>query len=204
MIKCVNIATGRKEVDKYTSEDIHKTINNSKGNTNTDVSRRKTQDKLWWDAECETVVEDRKNKLKTWRRTGVMNDFIAYKKARAFTAKTIRSKKKESYLNFVQSINKHTNKRFMWNKVKILKTANNRIHWNRWPKGDREKAVQKEIDKISPPWAETYKNKIPFNHDNDPYSLNERFSLDELKRAIGKLKISTSPGLDHVENEMIR
>lgn len=46
-----------------------------------------------------------------------MEDFIEYKRAKAIANKTIKEKKKENYLKFISSINKHTNKKFMWNKI---------------------------------------------------------------------------------------
>lgn len=101
-------------------------------------------------------------------------------------------------------INKHTNKKYMWNKIKILKNTNNRVNWNSWAKGDREKAVQEEVERIAPPWTENRQIIITQQQEDDEYNLNGDFIMEEMMRAIKKSSKNSAPGPDHIEYNMIR
>lgn len=134
-----------------------------------------------------------------------MKDFIEYSKARAHAVKIIRSKKRESYKTFVGSINRFSNMKFVWNKVRILKNAKSRVTWNDWPVGDREKTILEEIDKIVPPWMELKRmDSTDFRNTTDKYGLNKDFTFEEIQRSIRKTRSKSSQGLDYIDNVMVK
>lgn len=83
--------------------------------------RRKNNPKSWWDNECVEVVKIRKNMLVKFKRTRDMKDYIEFKKARAVARKTINIKKKRDFVDFVQSINRFSSMKFVWNKIRVMK-----------------------------------------------------------------------------------
>lgn len=81
---------------------------------------------------------------------------IEYKRARAYATKVIKTKKRESYHRFVESINKYVSMQFLWNKVRIMKNPHNRIYWNKWLLGDRRKVIQ--VLRIATMWIDVMSN----------------------------------------------
>lgn len=134
-----------------------------------------------------------------------MIDFIEYKRSRAYAVKIIKTKTRESYINFVESINKQSNMKYAWNKVRILKNANCKVSWNSWPIGQREEAIIEKINKIAPLWVESKRiNTKNLIDEVDKYGFNEDFTTEEIKRAFKKTRNKVAPGLDYIDNEMIK
>lgn len=75
----------------------------------------KRQEIRWWDDECAKVIRAKGNKLKIWRRTGRMENFVQYKKCRAISGKTINKKKKEDFRRFCNGINRFKSLSYVWN-----------------------------------------------------------------------------------------
>jgi len=48
-------------------------------------------------------------------------DFIEYKKARAIATRTINSKRKKNFIEFINSINKYTSLSYVWKKMSLKK-----------------------------------------------------------------------------------
>lgn len=80
-----------------------------------------------------------------------MEDFIEYKKARAIARKTIKVNKKEDFRRFAASLNKNTNLKYVWKKIKVIKKGFNAVDWNKWSTKDRKVEIEKEIEKLVPP-----------------------------------------------------
>lgn len=206
MIEAVNEASGRKNVQIYTDHweesEGGKYTNNQ---LNRETTTNKRPNKEWWDHECETAITERKEKFKTWKRTRTMKDFQEYKRTRAYAVKIIRTKKRESYIRFVESINRQSNMKYMWNKVRILRNANSKVSWNSWSTGNRQDAIVEGINKIAPPWVESERIIIKNRRNvEDKYGFKRDFSMEELRRAIRRIKIKSAPGIDHIDNEMIK
>lgn len=87
--------------------------------------------------------------------------------------------------------------------MKIFKNVAKNIKWNKWKTKDREEEIRKEIDKLVPSGAivqseednaEEYKEK----------ELEEKFSKEELKRALDMIRKNTAPGKDGIEYKMLK
>lgn len=155
MKNAVKEATKKKE-NKIKNEGINGKESNKRNEELERKSKRKTNIKnpvSWWDEECRAVIEERKTKLTKYQETLDHTDFIEYKKARAIARKTIKQKKKEDFKRFATSFNKTTNLKYVWQKMKVLKKGFNTIDWNKWNNKDRKEEIEKEIDKIAPPWV---------------------------------------------------
>lgn len=85
MFKGVNIATGRKEVNKYTKEEskrIGKEAWEMDRNRKAGDWQKNRQPKEWWDSECQEVIEEKKQKFKQRKRIRNMENFIECKRIR--------------------------------------------------------------------------------------------------------------------------
>lgn len=100
-------------------------------------------------------MEERKEKLKEYIKEQSMNNYIEYKRTRATARKIIKQKKKENFIDFVSSLNKNSNIKYVWNKMRVIKNGFKTVEWNKWQIVDRDTTIEKEIDKIAPAWVET-------------------------------------------------
>jgi len=90
------------------------------------LTRSKNKDELpkynnnpveWWDSECSNAIANRLTNLRRFLQSGSYKDFIEYKKARAIATRTIYSKKKKNFIEFINSINKYTSLSYVWKKM---------------------------------------------------------------------------------------
>ena len=56
-----------------------------------------------------------------WKHTQQLNDYIEYKKRCAIANKTFKTKRREHYKEFAQSLDITTNPKYVWNTCKIPK-----------------------------------------------------------------------------------
>lgn len=95
-------------------------------------ARRKEKNPVtWWDADCHQVTEERKKKHKEWIKNPTLENHIEYKRVNAIARKTIRRKKKESFISFVSSLNRKSNIKYVWNKMRTIKNSFNTIDWRK-------------------------------------------------------------------------
>lgn len=105
-------------------------------------------------------MERRAEKLEIFEQEKDLTSYIEFKKARAEVRKVIRLKKKENFVKFAQSINRNQGMTYVWKKMRVLKNYRNRIEWNTWQGKDGEKEIEKEIEKLSTPWAQVQKINV--------------------------------------------
>lgn len=203
MIESLNVATGRKDLKKYTSQDEREGGEMPIGGER-ERGDRGWQGKTWWDEECQRAVNARGKSFREWKRVRNMESFITYKRMRAETRRVIKRKKRENYRSFVQTINKNSNLKYVWNKMKIFRRANDRVEWNNWPRGNRGEIIEKEIDKLSPPWTKEPVKTLNKNQRSEKEDLLDReITMEELERALRMVKKDSAPGIDHIEYRML-
>lgn len=117
------------------------------------VGRRKVKNRrpAWWDEDCEKAIEDRKRALAKYEKHGGMEKWIEFKRCKAKATRTIKSKKRDDFKKFTNNINVHTNLRYVWNKMRIIKNSFNNVNWNKWQKKNRRTEILNTIEKIAPP-----------------------------------------------------
>ena len=164
---------------------------------------KKSNQTPWWDEECNKSKLLRKAALKKWNFTQNMVDLINYNKQCAITTRTFKIKKKENFKKFAESINIHTNARYVWNKCKIFK--------NKWvkitPPSLNENLntggkIESEINKLSPPWACTDPEWFPVCQNND--FLDKYFEFHEFNSTLNSTKIKSAPGPDGITYETLK
>lgn len=139
-----------------------------------------------------------------------MENWIEYRKAKALVRKITRKKRRESFIEFAEKLNKNFSLKYVWNKMKVLKNRENTQKWNKWKGVDRGEAI-KEVEKIGVPWANEEIKEDSFkmlelenSKDLLMKEMNKEFGLEELNRAIDNCKDKSSPGVDEIEYKMIK
>lgn len=155
--------------------------------------------KPWWSKTCEEMMLLRKDKLKNYKETPSINNFIEYQKADARCKRVCKEENRKAWVKFTNSLNRRTKISEIWNSVKRLKNrkVSNRVPLNRGP------WTENLMNSLAPqyvlPYVESILNLSPKDHD-DP--LNNGFNMKELLSAI-KPGLNTAPGSDNVHYPMI-
>lgn len=74
----------------------------------------------WWNDECWRAIRKRKTAWTRYRRTVTLRNLLRFKQARAEAQRTIRRSKRESWQNFIESINSKVSVTEAWNKINRL------------------------------------------------------------------------------------
>lgn len=128
---------------------------------------------------------------------------MEFKKARAMAKKTIAAKKKESLEKFCGTINRFTNMSYVWNVMRTFKNTKKYINWNKWTHKNREEEIRKETEKLAPTFVSERQivEQVPENM-ND--SMEAKFKMEEMTRAVRMIKRNSAPRLDGIEYRMIK
>ncbi|KAI5736068.1 hypothetical protein M8J77_016739 [Diaphorina citri] len=75
----------------------------------------------WWDDDVKKVIKERRKHLRAVRRCPTIDNKIAFMKSRAIARKTIKSKRQQSWTNFVGSIDQSLSSGEMFHKMGKLR-----------------------------------------------------------------------------------
>ena len=101
------------------------------------IPRTKKSNKIgnpWWDPECEEAVKRKRAALKYYFQHPNIQNYVDFRKTRANTRKTLRSKKKESFHTFCENLNPRTPSTKVWKSVKRFSFSLTPVI-NHWPLG---------------------------------------------------------------------
>ncbi|KAI5730610.1 hypothetical protein M8J76_015635 [Diaphorina citri] len=74
----------------------------------------------WWNEDCYKAIKEKNKCYRKYKQTLSAEDSISFKRARAICRKTVWKAKKESWRNFIGSINMNTSSKEAWSKVKRI------------------------------------------------------------------------------------
>ena len=176
--------------------------------------------KPWFDSECKQVIKERKKAEKSFRRSSCHSKLSSFRLHRAKARRTIKSKKRASWRQFVSSINHRTPMNKIWNMinrikgrkssatVKHLSVDNNIIT----DKRDIANALAKQLayNYSSNHCSEQFvkhkrieeKKKINFSSSNNEF-YNKAFSTDELKSSLNRAH-DTAEGPDKIHYQLLK
>lgn len=147
----------------------------------------------WWDDDCSELIKQRKRLLKNFKESPTLENFILAKKHIAFTKKEFRKKKKNSFINFCNNLNRTSNSSQVWKKINKFK-------------GNNQKTFKHNI---SDEMREEILNNVaiigyhPDFELSNPVQNIEPFNVNELYAAL-KSKKSSAPDMDEVSYEMLK
>ena len=172
----------------------------------------------WWNEECSKAKREKQKALNRYKNhVGSIELWIEFKKKRAKFIFTINKAKKESWKNYVQSINKNTSSAEIWKKVKKLRSttsvpaiivkSNNEIITDLTKTSNM---LAREFSNRGTEYSKDFSkhkqlvSKMPifFLKQTDSW-YNVVFTMDELNDCIEKAT-SSSPGPDNIPYEMIK
>ena len=150
----------------------------------------------WWTEECKTAVANRKIKWNEYKNNPNLDNFIQFKHASAIVKRTIISSKKAAWRSYCTSLNKNTQMKDIWQKIKTIKNYNSTKHY-RAP-GDWS---SKFLDVLAPPYVETNPLITPDEIEQESF-LIAPLKYRELDLAL-KSSNNSAPGLDHIHYSML-
>lgn len=175
----------------------------------------------WWNKKCEKAIRDNKTALYKYRKNKTIDNLINLKKTRAIARKTIVQSKKQSWQEYVSTINPNTSTKELWGKIKKIKGIATTTRASTLIAGT---SVVTDPQDITNTLADTFESnfssknysqefneykteieKEPLNvnlDDNNP--LNKPITQAELTAVIKELKNNSSPGPDGIPYEIIK
>ncbi|KAI5747442.1 hypothetical protein M8J77_014609 [Diaphorina citri] len=175
----------------------------------------------WWNEDCYKAIKEKNKCYRKYKQTLSAEDSISFKRARAICRKTVWKAKKESWRNFIGSINMNTSSKEAWSKVKrILGKKSEQISIPSLCVGsihitDKKDIADILVDKFhrnsdlsqhgdvfrsNKEESESQPLNIPTNN-SDPY--NSPITLKEIERVLLKRK-NSAPGMDQISYVMLK
>lgn len=161
-----------------------------------------------WDAECTEVAANRRScRRKLWKQP-TPDNLIEWKKAKAQARYTMKKKRQESFMKFIDTINCNTPSRTIWKKIKSIGG-----HSPSSPGGsfcDPSLNMTVKADLFAEHFTRFKKpsssGKFATIHEDIAHAEFEPFppvTIQEISSTIQKLK-NTSPGKDEISNQLIK
>ena len=182
----------------------------------------KKKSKPWFDAECQAAKRARNNADRINRRYPNLRNAMRAKLMQAKARRIFRKKKRESWRNYVSSINSKTPSNKVWNMIRKINGKNvpNHLHHLKDPNGNlitnKEDIANRiaqtfENNSSSDSYSEKFQNikqkqertKLDFHTNDHNLRYNKKFKLRDLKRALRKAKDS-APGIDQIHYQILK
>lgn len=72
----------------------------------------------WWDQDCDKLLQERKKSLKVFKTQPSLDNFLSAKRIIANIRRRLKEKKKISFRNFCENLNRNTDSTLVWNTIK--------------------------------------------------------------------------------------
>ena len=138
------------------------------------VSRNKPK-KPWFNEDCKAAIRSRKHALITLRKHPHQQNVDLFRISRARTRRVIRKAKRESWQNFISTLNPNTPSRRIWNAINKIQGKNIKQPLKHLQISNNIITDQSEI-------ANTIAQTIAYNSSNEHYSPAFRHYKDNIER----------------------
>lgn len=177
-------------------------ISGSSQSANSRNKSIKAKTAAWWNEECDQLIQQRKEAYLNFRVTPNSDNLRSYCKSLVLTKKRLRQLKKDHFLEFCSSLNKHTSMSFIWNKVRALNNSYTRnLKSNEYSEKSMN-SIKSSIDELCPPWSEV--PKPDFSNAARVDLFESSFSMEELNWAINKGRTKSCPGPDGIDYVILK
>lgn len=88
--------------------------------------------------------------------------------------------------------------------MRVFKNIRKNIKWNSWINKNREEEINKNINKLAPPYVLEEKKGRYTQEEKQESPLNEMFKYEELTRVLNMIRRNSAPGRDGIEYIMLR
>ena len=175
----------------------------------------------WFDDECRRVHKLRKRAARKLRRRQTLENVVAYKRAKALCRWTFKKAKRESWKNYLSSINENTTPGEMWRKINKMRSraSAHKLPLLRDSNGEETDDPRETSGIFAGAYAavsseegytqnfrniknESERNIINFARGETRTEYNLRFTMEELADALSDVGDS-APGHDRITYSMI-
>ena len=175
----------------------------------------------WWTTDCRQALRERNRRYRYFSQQPSQDNFIAYKKARAQARKVILNAKRNSFRQFVTTVNRTTPLTQVWKTITILSNKKQfnplnslkingnviddpRAIANTIAHHFHEASSTASYDPAFLPRKEAAEHTVPnFAMGGVNSDYNSEFTLDELLLALKTCK-GSSPGPDNITYSMLQ
>ncbi|XP_018373152.1 PREDICTED: RNA-directed DNA polymerase from mobile element jockey-like [Trachymyrmex cornetzi] len=166
----------------------------------------------WWTEECSKAILERRNFAKTYQRCPTLENFLAFKRARAACSKKLYKTKRKQWKKFVGSFDCKTPTTDIWRLFKAFKRRNFADFNNIVPGSEQQRDLLSEaVNKICLPFCPpNFTNNLEFMIAEDLHQqekvfgeLGESFTKEELNLALTQSNKNSAPGLDQISYIML-
>jgi len=175
----------------------------------------------WWTQRCSDALRERKRTLRRYQRTKSIPDKIQYKKAKAKARYILKQTRKNSWKNYVSSLNRKTPMHKIWERVKKMKGKHKNY---KTPYISTNDGIVTDSVSVANLLAEHYamvssrenyepqfqrikiqseRLRLDFNENDNDDSYNAPITMRELLDALKGCK-RTAPGEDMITYDMIK
>ena len=190
------------------------------------INPKQSKSVPYWNDLCTKRIKERNKAQNKMNNTQDLSDIINYRKLKAIAQRELKTRSKDYWQQYCDTLNNHTKLGTVWNMTRKMNGITSRRSIPSLQVGNR--IAQTNIEKANM-LAETfarnssdtnysssfliYKNEcekdIKFSSDESSIedqniNLNEDFKMHELISSIRDLKNNSSPGTDKITNEMIK
>ncbi|KYN10136.1 hypothetical protein ALC57_17731 [Trachymyrmex cornetzi] len=118
----------------------------------------------WWTEECSKAILERRNFSKTYQRCPTLENFLAFKRARAACSRKLYKTKRKQWKKFVGSFDCKTPTTDIWRLIKAFKRRNLADFNNIIPGSEQQRDLLSEaVNKICPPFCPpNFTNNLEF------------------------------------------
>lgn len=149
----------------------------------------------WWDEECSVWVSRRKQAIKNFNNHPTMDCYLLARKEIALARKHLREKKRKKFVTFCETLNRNSNTKYVWSKVKKFSNGGKSNKYQLIPNNTKFNILHKlSRVNIDPTFSPSTLS--------DP-SDAKTFNISELENALNNKKLS-APGLDDTTYPMFK
>uniref|UniRef100_A0ABD2X011 Uncharacterized protein n=1 Tax=Trichogramma kaykai TaxID=54128 RepID=A0ABD2X011_9HYME len=163
---------------------------------------------IWWNEECDRAIRLRKSKLASLKYRCDLQKIIEYNKVCAITRRTLKSVKKNSFMNFCSSINRNTKISSVWSRIKMFnngitrpQSTNSNTNLQIRAKETLDSLCAPKDTSLFPPSTSDIFLDQSIHTDN--HFLSEPFFYEEITRSIYSPNPKTSPRVDRISYEIL-
>uniref|UniRef100_A0A1B0DFL9 Uncharacterized protein n=1 Tax=Phlebotomus papatasi TaxID=29031 RepID=A0A1B0DFL9_PHLPP len=169
---------------------------NSSSRGRTGESRSAVRDKVWFDAECVDLWEERTARFRLFRSSGTRQDFLAYKRADARAKKAFRKKRIDGWRERCEGFSSSTSLGELWSIARSFRGESKK----RGGDIDRELLVS-FADKLAPIFvSKAFHDEVVDEVQNERW---RRFSVQEITIALKEIK-NKATGEDNIKASFLK
>lgn len=199
--KIETIKISKKEINYDTFVDIvneaaMKSIPKTEG-----IVKKRIIKQIWWDEECNTLIKKRREAEKKYRKNMNLENYLQCNLVKNEVRAKLKQKKKESWDNYIKTLNPNTPTKQIYSMIKRLKNIGedtekeNKRCDNNW--------IDMLLNKIAPMGVKDSCMRLQYLKDkNYIKEVMKPFNIWEMDVAMNRRK-DTAPGIDNIHYVML-